>query len=397
MAAAGIGASDVMAATLAGATHGDRLLWAVAAGAAAKYALSEKLDRLNRGSGLTFCLALRESLHRAAPVVFAAYLTVWCVMVGAALMGGCGLAVEHLTGGAMPRGAGGFLHALAACLIVGLPGGAIWFSRVMRALVVLMLAAMAVCAALTFRPDAGTALGLFVPGAPEGGWVSVLSLLGGIGGTVTLLAYDYERRAHDATHGGASTARETRVDLGAAYVFTALFGMAVLLVAAQVFFRAGIKPEDAKLIPAMAAGLAETLGPAGALTFGVGFWAAVCASMLGVWKTAPAVFGDCLNACRSAPGAAAPACGKPVALALLTLAPAPLPVLGKPVALILAFTILGSVFIPLLAGALLTMDLRLPAGHPAKSGPVSRLVTVATLVLFLVVGGAEILAQLRGR
>lgn len=395
VATAGIGASDVMAATLAGATHGERLLWAVAAGAAAKFALADRLNVMRHTEDATFCAVLRRETHRVVLILLAAYLAVWCVMVGAALMGGCGLVIEHISGGRIPSAWGGWAHAPIAAALT-LPGHTEHIGRVMRALVVIMIVAMAGCALATFAPSAETLRGLFVPGAPENGLPSVLSVLGGIGGTVTLLAYDHERREHDKSRGVRASLGETRADLGFAYGFTALFGMAVMILACEIFFRSGIVPENSRVIPEMAKGLARVLGPAGAWIFPLGFWAAACASMLGVWKTVPVIFADCVaHAAKKPEHASRPGVAHHIALGLLTLAPLPLMLLAKPVGLIVAFTLLGGVFIPLLAGTMLALDLRLPKDHPRKSGPVAKLVSVATLALFLAVGAAELLALLR--
>ena len=80
--------------------------------------------------------------------------------------------------------------------------------------------------------------GLFVPAIPAGGGSSVLSVLGGIGGSIAMLAYNYWLREEKMVGPGMAALRARR--LAIAYVFTAVFGMAIMIVANQAFHVAGV-------------------------------------------------------------------------------------------------------------------------------------------------------------
>ena len=150
MATSGIGASDIVAATVGGATYGLALLWALALGAFFKFVLSEGLARWQLATGSTALEGWARQLPRWVMVLFAGYLLLWAVAVSGALISGCGLAIENITGGAVPRTWGGFAQAVAAfALIRSAHAGGL--ARVMKPLIVVMFVSIVLCAALTFH------------------------------------------------------------------------------------------------------------------------------------------------------------------------------------------------------------------------------------------------------
>lgn len=68
---------------------------------------------------------------------------------------------------------------------------------------------------------------------PTGGGAYVLSVIGGIGDSLTLLNYNYLLRDE-----GKVSADELplRRDLALAYAFTAVFGIAIILIASRPFY-----------------------------------------------------------------------------------------------------------------------------------------------------------------
>jgi len=113
MAASGIGASDIISATIGGAMYGRTLLWALVLGTFFKFVLSEGLARWQLATGATLIEGWARSLPRWVLGLFAGYLVIWAVAVSGALVSGCGLAIENLSGGAIPRTWGGFAHAMS--------------------------------------------------------------------------------------------------------------------------------------------------------------------------------------------------------------------------------------------------------------------------------------------
>ncbi len=400
MATSGIGASDIITATVGGATHGLLLLWALLLGAFFKFVLSEGLARWQLATGSTALEGWARHLPRWVMVLFACYLVLWAVAVSGAVVSGCGLAIENITGGAVPRTWGGLAQAAAAFALI-------WtanvgrLERVMKPLIVVMFASIVICAALTFREPAAVLHGLFVPKIPSGGGTYVLSLIGGIGGSLTLLSYNYLLR--DEGQVDPRNLRAVRLDLATAYLFTAVFGLSVVLIANRVFHVPGVAITDGEAVSRMAGALAALTGRAGFYIYSIGFWAAVFASLVGVWQTIPSIFADCYGLLRKMPAAQRKTGTQPgatpyrAALLFMACAAVPFAFLDRPLVIVIAFTVLGSFFIPFLAATLLYLNNRVAFPPPLHSNRLANNLVLGLIVaLFLVVGAVEI-RELFGR
>ena len=83
VAAAGIGAGDIVASTMAGSAHGLALLWVVALAAFLKCFLNEGIARWQLATGLTAMEGWTVHLPWWVRAYFAAYLVIWTVSVSA--------------------------------------------------------------------------------------------------------------------------------------------------------------------------------------------------------------------------------------------------------------------------------------------------------------------------
>ncbi|MGD9901956.1 MAG: Nramp family divalent metal transporter [Vicinamibacterales bacterium] len=394
VAAAGIGAGDIVSATMAASRHGLTLLWVVAVAAALKAVLNEGIARWQLGTGTTAIEGWCTHLPRWVRWYFAAYLVLWTVSVSAALTSACGLGLATLTHGLVPRPAGAIVHSLVGGALV-LAGGFAGFERVMKVLIATMFFAIVACAALMFDAPGRALAGLTVPVVPPGDATSVLSVLGGVGGSIAMLAYNYWMR--EERMAGAGWLAFVRRDIAVAYVFTAVFAAAVMVVATAAFHVPGIAITNAQAVTRMAEALGETIGPVGFYAYAIGFWAAVFASLLGVWQSLPYLFADYYGLLRGHPRAVRArltmVTSTPYRLALLfvTLVPLPFAFVDQPLVVIRTFTIVGSLFIPFLAATLLYLNNRvLPAttGVPRNSALVNAVLVLAFAV-FAIVGAAE--------
>jgi Mn2+/Fe2+ NRAMP family transporter len=384
VAATGVGAGDLLTASYAGSRHGLVLLWAAWVGAVLKWFLNEGIARWQMATGSTVLEGWTERLGRWIRWVFLGYLLVWSLFTAGALINACGVAGTGL----LPLGddvraskiAWGLIHALAGLVLVRV-GGFKLFERLMSACIVVMFVSVMLTALLVGPDWFAVARGLAVPRVPEGGLGYVLGVLGGVGGTVTLLSYGYwirEKRRH-----GESGVRTCRIDLAVGYTMTALFGVAIIIVGSRVELDAG---------PAMALQLAgqlgDALGPAGKWVFLAGFWGAVFSSLLGVWQSAPYFFADFVGMGRAggAPSGASVdlARTRPYRIYLYLIALVPLPLLFLSVERAqLIYAVLGSLFMPLLALTLLLLNNRAGwVGERFRNGWLTNLVLVATLLLF---------------
>jgi Mn2+/Fe2+ NRAMP family transporter len=396
VAATGVGAGDLITASLAGSELGTTLLWAAALGALLKAALNEGLARWQLATGTTLLEGWAAHLPIALGWAFGLYLLLWSFVVGGALISACGMAGSALLpiGDAQTgRVVWGVAHSLVGLAIVR-RGGFALFERIMAACIVVMVLCVTFTAAWLAPPVAELAAG-FVPSVPAGGLGWTLGVLGGVGGTVTLLSYGYWIREH-----GRDSPRHLktcRIDLGVAYAITALFGMAMLVIGSRL----QLSGQGAGVALALADQLESVLGPAGRWLFLVGFWGAVFSSLLGVWQSVPILFSDWWrlwrvpSAGRTAPPER-PAAGSidPVARRFqIALALIPLGLLGGSIVTVqLAYAVFGALFMPFLAATLLWMcGRRLWVGDAYRNRWVSISLLTLTVAFFVWQGVAKTL------
>jgi Mn2+/Fe2+ NRAMP family transporter len=399
VAATGIGSGDVVSATVGGARYGVVLLWAIAVGAFFKFVLSEGIARWQLATGQTVVEGWAVHLPGWVKAYFAIYLLLWTVAVSAALTNATGLGIANLTGGLVPQSWGAVAHSLVGGVLVWI-GGYARFEKLMKALVGVMGFSILICAALTMT-DPGTALrGLLVPTIPPDGGRYVLSLIGGIGGSITMLSYNYWMREEKIQ--GAGYLGYVRGDVAIAYVFTAVFGLSIMLIANRAFYLPGVAITDAQAVPKMADMLGSILGPLGVYAYSVGFWAAVSAALFGVWQSVPYLYADLYGLWKGFSAderiAVTQVTSTPyrIALIFITLVPLPLAFTGSPLAIIVTYTIVGSMFVPFLAATLLYLNNRVPWTSPVpRNHWTTNALLLIILSLFLFVGAQEVLARLR--
>jgi len=364
-------------------------------GALLKWFLNEGVARWQMATGTTLVEGWVQHLGRWIRWVFLGYLLVWTVFTAGALVSACGVAGAGL----LPLGSDlttskivwGIAHSLVGAALVW-RGGFRLFERVMAVCVAFMVGTVLV-SALLLRPDWGAvAAGLFVPRISGDATGYTLGVLGGVGGTVTLLSYGYWIR--EKGRAGAAGVRACRLDLAAAYGLTALFGAAMLVIGSRVALR-----EGPRVALDLADQLALAVGPAGRWVFLVGFWGAVFSSLLGVWQSIPYLFADFVYLRRRAPAAVPTdlATTRPYRVYLVLIATVPLPLLWRSLERAqLTYAVLGALFMPLLALTLLIMNTRSAwVGIRLRNRWVTNLALAATLTLFAYIGAGEAVTALR--
>jgi Mn2+/Fe2+ NRAMP family transporter len=394
VAAAGIGAGDIVSSTMAASAHGLQLLWVVALAAFLKCVLNEGIARWQLASGMTAIEGWTAYLPWWVRVLFAFYLVIWTISVSAALTSASGLGIATLTSGLVSGSWGAIAHSLAGCAVV-LVGGFKGFEKVMKVLIATMFFSIIACAALTFSAPAAFFRGLVVPAIPPAGGSSVFSVLGGIGGSIAMLAYNYWLREQKMA--GPGWLRFVRADVAIAYAFTAIFGMAIMIVANQAFHVPGVQITNAQAVTKMAETLGAIIGPLGFYAYSIGFWAAVFASLLGIWQSLPYLFADYYGLMRklSRPErerlTSVTSTPYRIALLFVTIVPIPFAFVDQPLIIIRTFTIVGSLFIPFLAATLIYLNnFKIPpASGVPKNSLLTNIVLVFALALFAIVGASE--------
>ena len=379
---------------MAASAHGLQLLWVVALAAFLKCFLNEGIARWQLATDSTAIEGWSMHLPWWVRVYFAFYLVIWTISVSAALTSASGLGISTLTSGAVPRSWGAVAHSLIGGVVV-VAGGFKGFEKVMKALITTMFFSIIACAALTFSNPGMVLRGLFVPTIPAGGGSSVLSVLGGIGGSIAMLAYNYWLREEKMA--GPAWLRFVRADVAIAYAFTAIFGMAIMIVANLAFHVAGVQITNAQAVTKMAETLGAIIGPIGFYAYAIGFWAAVFASLLGIWQSLPYLFADYYGLMRQYSRrereqlTSVTSTPYRVGLLFVTLVPIPFAFVDQPLIIIRTFTIVGSLFIPFLAATLIYLNnFRIPpdSGVPRNS-LLTNVVLAFALILFAVVGASE--------
>lgn len=380
IAATGLGAGDLIAASVAGAKYGTTLLWAAVIGAIMKFAMNEGLARWQLATGTTLLEGWVHRLPRFISIYFFIYLLLWTFMVAGALIGATGLAAHALYPG-LSVGQWGVVHSLLALLLV-LTGRYALLELVMKLFIGLMLVVVMVCAILVL-PDSGDILtGILQPSVPKGSILYIFGIIGGVGGSVTLVCYGYWIRERGWTH--PADMAQSRVDLAVAYIITGLFGIAIMIIAA------GVNPEvitGKKMALSVANHLETIVGPVGMWCFLIGFWSAVFSSMLGVWQGVPYIFSDFVEQYTRRPNAPSRVNTRSFAYRgyLLYIALPPMLLLHLvegPVWMVILYAVAGAFFMPLLAGLLLYMNNRRGWVQGLRNGALANLVLLVSVLLF---------------
>jgi Mn2+/Fe2+ NRAMP family transporter len=396
IAATGVGAGDLLAAMLAGADFGLTLVWVIVIGAALKLALNEGVARWQLATGTTLLDGWCRHFGRPFQLYLVAYLAVWGFVVAGGLMSACGVAAHALVP-ALDIRTWAMLHSLAALALV-LWGRYSLFEGVMKGMVALMVLTLFASVAVVGTDLAGVLRQLLVPHLPPGSAGVGLSLMGGVGGSVTLLSYGYWIR--EKGWSGRTRTAQVRADLAAGYLLTGLFGIAMLLLAARVLAgRGGMPAGSAGLVAcadaihaAASLRLGTAAGAGARLLFLVGVWGAVASSILGVWQGVPYLFADYAQALRGRFGKAVDARSWAYRSCLLYLALPPMALLflDRPVWVIRVYTITGGLFMPVLAASLLWLNTRSRLVGRLRNGAIANLALALALLLFVVLGVREL-------
>ncbi len=386
VAATGVGAGDLATAGFTGSQLGTAVLWAVLLGGFLKFVLTEGLARWQLATGETL---LEGAARRLGPIVgwlFFPYLLLWSFFVGSALMSACGVTLHAILPVFEDAVRGKIVFGIASSLLgllLVLAGGFKLFEKVMSYCVGLMFFIVVLTAFLLWPGTAEVMRGLFVPSIPDAGGAGItwtVALMGGVGGTVTVLCYGYWIR--EKARSGPEDLSLCRLDLAVAYTMTVLFGLAMLIIGSTVRVEGG----GAALLVRLAEGLEVPLGAAGRWIFLIGALAAVFSSLLGVWQAVPYLFADAWRLFvqgDAAKGGAVDTRSGPYRWFLRAIAIVPM--LGllvdfKEVQKL--YAVIGAAFMPLLAALLLVLNGRRAWIGRLSNRPSTVAVLLATLIFF---------------
>jgi len=347
VAAAFVGPGTVTACTLAGASFGFALLWALVFATVSTIILQDMAARLGVGARR----GLGEALMAAIPVAPLRWLAGGLVFVSLAI-GNSAYQGGNLAGGALGLSAvigSDSPHAWAVAVLAWIAAMVILSGRyklIERVLVVLVLimSAAFIAGALIVRPSPAALAAGLVPTLPEGGLFTAIALIG-----TTIVPYNLFLHAAAARERWPDPRRigETRLDTGLSIGLGGLVSMMILATAASSL--AGTGAEISSAVD-MAGALEPTFGAAARYLLGIGLFAAGLTSAI----TAPVATAFVLT--ELAPierperrmlvfrGAGLCVLGIGTALALAGL---------RPVDVILAAQVANGILLPLIAAFLL--------------------------------------------
>jgi Mn2+/Fe2+ NRAMP family transporter len=403
VAATGVGAGDLATAAFTASKLGVAVLWAVLLGAFLKFVVTEGLARWQLATGETLLEGALRRLGRPVRYLFAVYFVLWSFFVGSALISACGVAIHAIVPVFPDAATGKIVFGIASSLLgvtLVRAGGFALFEKVMSVCIGVMFATVLLTAVLLCEDWGAVARGMLVPRIPDAGGEGLgwtVALMGGVGGTLTVLCYGYWIR--EKGRSGPGDLALCRIDLAVGYVMTALFGLAMVVIGSTI----EVQGRGAGLVISLADTLAGPLGSAGRWAFLLGAFGAVFSSLLGVWQAVPYIFADYWRLVGKGrdPGAGTPrsgvdTLGRPYRAYLVAIAVVPM--LG----LFFSFrevqkvyAVFGALFMPLLAVTLLLLNGRSDwVGPRLRNRPLTTALLAATVVLFLLFGYRELRAQL---
>lgn len=388
VAATGVGAGDLINASLAGSDLGLAIMWAAWMGAILKWVLNEGIGRWQMATETTLMEGWKDKIGLWVCWIFLAYLLLWTIFVGGTIIKACGVAGLALVGHGSEF-LWGTLHSIVGIGLV-LVGGFVVFEKMMSVCIGVMFLTVTFSAfKVGVSLDASFWQGLFLPRVPAhpDGLKWTLGVIGGVGGTVTLLSYGYWIAERERK--GKEGLKACWLDLGIGYAMTAIFGIAMLVIGSQL----ELSGKGSGVALAISKLLSESLSPVVGWVFLFGFWAAVFSSLLGVWQGVPYLFADFK---RILEGAARDDVdlekSTPYRGYLLFLGLVPLAIQGlslKNIAQV--YAVLGSLFMPFLAATLLYLNNRHLKDSEFKNPWWVNTGLIITLAFFGYQGGLKIL------
>jgi len=377
LAATGIGVGDMVSSTIAGAEYGLTLVWALVFGVVIKFAITEGAARWQLATGATLIEGWREALPTAALAAFFLYFIIWSYFVSSALVTASALVPAAIMPG-VPLPVWGVLHAVAAVVMV-------WFGRYDRFLAVIKWFVGLKFAAII----ASVLLILLWSGADWSGFGArspfsvayTLSLIGGVGGTVTLLSYSYWMR--EAGWTGLERVRAARTDLTMSFILVFIFCFSMIFLSTQIEWTGQILEEGPRLCLLLADRIGREIGPIGRAVFLLGFWGAAFSSVLGVYHGVPFLFDDMLHVWRRQPALGQQGTAYRAWAIYLGAAAISALLVRRPVWLVFAYTVVGSMFFPFVISTLLWLNNSTRVARAVRNGLMVNTLLGAALALYV--------------
>lgn len=385
LAMASVGAGDMVTTLNSSSQFGLGLIWVFIVGLILKFGLTEAIARLQLAGSRTFLSHLTDIGGRFLPAVFLGIVLLVGLFYGSGLTAITTLTMQALMPG-LPYWPTFIVIVTSAVVLIGIGRYGIVESA-MLGFGILMFLGM-IWVAITSAGGAGTshAAESAVPTLPAGSFITVLSLIGGVGGAVGIIAYAYWIR--EKGWNGPQWKSIVRIDSISSYVFIAVFAVAMTVVGTFLLYTTDKTIDGSEAVIPLADSLVPLAGEIGRIAYLLCLIAIVYSSILGGFSAIGYLLADGVRVLRriddeKANQSMAPS-SVPYRLALVYVLVCSFAVstLGEPVALVIVYATVSAFVLPILSISLLLLLNRKTFPATLRNGPWSNIILMACLALF---------------
>ena len=387
--AAFIGPGTVTACTLAGATHGYTLLWALLFATIATIVLQEMSARLGVVTGNGLGQSIAEQLARSIwkwPLVLLVGLALYLgnAAYEAGNLSGAALGIAAIAGESdtVQTLAVASIALLAAALL--LAGTYRTIERVLLVLVVFMALAFVATFAVVQPNLAAIARGLFTPTIPDGALLTVVALIG-----TTVVPYNLFLHASAASRKwrGEADLAAARADTALSIGLGGIIAMLIVSTAAASLFASGVVVESAG---EMARQFEPLFGASAKYLLGMGLFAAGLTSAI----TAPLATGFAMSEVLGLAREEGSRAFRGIAVSVVAIGAAGALSGIKPIEIILTAQFANGLLLPIIAAFLLWVVNRRAVLGEHANGALANTLGVGVVLVAAVLGLRSILAAL---
>lgn len=387
LALSSVGASDMITTMNSGAQFGLGLIWVFTIGVTLKFVLSDAVARLQMSGDRSLMSHMTDSGGRLFPVVFLIAELLVGLFFGASVVSIATLILQELFPvlAFWPTA----VVVLASAILLLWIGRYGLVEKSMMGFGILMflgIVALAI-ASLQGQQAQDVAAQTITPTFPDDSIVTVLSLVGGVGGATGILAYSFWIR--EKSWRGPEWKPTVRLDLVISYGLVLVFAIAMTMVGGFLLYGQGFTISDNDAMFAMADSLGDRLGGSVQVVFLLSFLAVVYTSVLGGFSGIAYVTADCLRVVwryphqdRSGIDMSAKAVEFRIALTYLAVCALVIMGTGQPVTLVLIYAAISAFILPVLALALLILLNRKSTPATLRNRVPTNILLVICLVLF---------------
>ncbi|MBV6760449.1 Nramp family divalent metal transporter [Rhodococcus opacus] len=394
LAAASVGAGDMITSISGAALYGMGLLWVAALGLLIKFGVTEAVGRHYIASGTTIVAGARTVASWLPHLLFVFFLVV-ALIYGAGLSSVAALALSTLFPTIPVIPASIAIAALAAAVV--LYGRYNAFENTMKWFILLKFGLMVTLACITLAQidDWGGFVHSLRPTFPSGSLIDVIGLIGGVGGTAGIAAYGYWVREKKWTT--PQWVPIMRLDAATSYGIVFVFVIATTIVGTGLVYGTGRSIKGADGLAALAEPLGADLGSATRVLFLVTFLMVVTAALVGGFNGLAYLLSDSLRTIRRVSDDTADSYVSEKSwvfrgFVLMSLISSVVVVFtGRPVALVLLYAAVGSLVLPILSATLLVLLNRKDIVPSLRNGLMSNAILVTALAMFVLLAAVQIM------